>query len=61
VTVTRTVRFDGRLTMVTVPREESKRLQISIPPLEIVTFTVAFEEGVVLMTRRDVFRNVKNI
>lgn len=40
--------------MVTVPREESKRLQICIPPLEIVTFTVAFEEGMAVITRRDV-------
>lgn len=40
--------------MVTDPREESKRLQICMPPLEIVTFTVAFEEGMVLMTSLDV-------
>ena len=39
--------------MDTAPREESKIVEISTPPAEIVRFTVALEEERAMMVRRD--------
>lgn len=50
ITVRDVIWFDGRSTIDTTPREESKMVEIFVPPAEIVRFTEALEtEETVLM------------